>query len=68
MRGGLAKKQHLWRKCEKRWRKKNILSQEGEMCIMFYVLGVSLLNLWTHIHSVQKHSESQPLPLVMAQP
>ncbi len=25
MRGGLAKKRHLLRKCEKRWRKKNIM-------------------------------------------
>ncbi len=38
------------------------------MCIILYVLGVSLLTLWTHIHSVQKPSASRPLPLTMEQP
>jgi hypothetical protein len=38
------------------------------MCIILYVLGVSMLTLYTYIHSVQKPAASQPLPLAMEQP
>jgi hypothetical protein len=34
-------------------------------CIMLHVRGVSCLTCWTHLHSVQKPSASQPLPLEM---
>ncbi len=39
------------------------------MCIIFYVLGVSMLTLHTYsvIHSVQKPFVSQQLPLAMEQ-
>ncbi len=39
--------------------------EDGYMCIILHVRGVSLLTGWTHLHSVQKPSASQPLPLVM---
>ncbi len=35
----------------------------GYFCIMLHVRGVSCLTSWTHLHSVQKHSAAQPLPL-----
>jgi hypothetical protein len=38
---------------------------DGYMCIMLLVRGVSLLTGWTHLHSLQKPSASQPLPLKM---
>jgi hypothetical protein len=41
--------------------------EEVYMCIILLVHGVSLLTGWTHLHSVQKPSASQPLPLVMKQ-
>ena len=34
-------------------------------CIMLHVRGVSCLTGWTHVHSEQKPSVSQPLPLEM---
>jgi hypothetical protein len=37
----------------------------GYICIILHVHGVSCLTGWTHLHSVQKHSASQPLPLEM---
>ena len=39
--------------------------EDGYMCIILHVRGVSLLTGWTHLHSVQKPSASQPLPLEM---
>ena len=35
------------------------------VCIMLHVRGVSCLTIWTHLHSQQKPSASQPLPLEM---
>jgi hypothetical protein len=35
------------------------------MCIISHVRGVCLLIGWTHLHSVQKPTASQPLPLVV---
>jgi hypothetical protein len=35
------------------------------MYIILYVHGVNMVTVCTHIHSVQKPSASQPLPLAM---
>ncbi len=35
------------------------------VCIILHVRGVSCLTIWTHLHSQQKPSASQPFPLEM---
>jgi hypothetical protein len=45
--------------------RRTVRREKGYMCIIVHVCGVGLLTGWTHLHSVQKTSASQPLLLVM---